>query len=130
LSVAAANITTNPPGLLSGPIYRYSGEGYYAAATINPGFGYWINLTGAGQIIFPETLAKGEELKEWFPEDWGKIILTDATETTYTLYAVNGEVDLSQYELPPSPLEGMFDVRFSTGRIAENLTDAEKNNRA
>jgi hypothetical protein len=125
LSVVATGVTTNPPGLQSGPIYKFS-TGYLPAATINPGYGYWINLSAAGQIIIPETLAKGEEPKEWFPENWGKIILTDATETTYTLYAVKGEVDLTQYELPPSPLEGMFDIRFSSGRIAEVLDDTEK----
>jgi hypothetical protein len=125
LSVAAAGVTTNPPGLQSGPIFKFS-TGYLPAATINPGYGYWINLSAAGQIIIPETLAKEEEPKEWFPENWGKIILTDAIETAYTLYAVKGEVDLSQYQLPPSPLEGMFDIRFSSGRIAEVLDDTEK----
>ena len=123
LSVTAANVTTVPPGLQSGPIYKYSG-GYQAATTIDPGYGYWIKLTGAGQIIIPETLAKGEEPKEWFPENWGKIVLTDAAGISYTLYAVNGEVDLSQYELPPAPMAGMFDIRYSSGRIAEDINSS------
>jgi len=54
LVVTAANLTTNPPGLQSGPIYKYSG-GYSIATTLDPGYGYWIKLTGAGQIIIPET---------------------------------------------------------------------------
>ncbi|HEY6625755.1 MAG TPA: T9SS type A sorting domain-containing protein, partial [Ignavibacteriaceae bacterium] len=124
LSVTAANVTTNPPGLQSGPIYRYSG-GYAVATTLDPGYGYWIKLTGAGQIIIPESMAKGE-IVEYFPENWGRIILTDATGINYTLYAVKGETDLSQYELPPAPMAGMFDIRFSSGRIAENLNSAIK----
>jgi len=52
--------------------------------------------------------------------------LTDAAGINYTLYAVRGEVDLSQYELPPAPMAGMFDIRFSSGRIAENLNSAIK----
>ncbi|MDZ7624295.1 MAG: hypothetical protein U5J96_07620 [Ignavibacteriaceae bacterium] len=46
LSVTAANVSTNPPGLQSGPIYRYSG-GYAVATTLDPGYGYWIKLTGS-----------------------------------------------------------------------------------
>ena len=107
----------------SGPVYKYSG-GYQVATTLDPGYGYWIKLTGAGQIIIPETLAKGEKPIEWFPEDWGKIVLTDAAGVSYTLYAVKGEVDLSQYELPPAPMAGMFDIRFSSGRIAEDINSS------
>jgi len=122
-SVATANVTTNPPGLQSGPIYKYAG-GYQIAATIDPGYGYWIKLTGAGQIIIPESLAKGEKPKEWFPENWGKIVLTDATGISYTLYAVKGETDLSQYELPPAPPTGIFDVRYGSGRVAEDVNNS------
>ncbi len=125
LSVTAANVTTNPPGLQSGPIYKYSG-GYQVATTIDPGYGYWMKLSGAGQIIIPETLAKGEEPVEYFPENWGKIILTDATGINYTLYAVKGEVNLDNYELPPAPMAGMFDIRYSSGRIAEDINSSLK----
>ena len=71
LSVTAANVTTNPPGLQSGPIYKYSG-GYSVATTLDPGYGYWIKLTGAGQIILPEFLAKGTESVEVLPGGLGK----------------------------------------------------------
>ena len=125
LSVTAANVTTNPPGLQSGPIYKYSG-GYQIAATLDPGYGYWMKLTSAGQIIIPETMAKGSEPVEYFPDNWGKIILTDVTGVNYTLYAVKGEIDLGQYELPPAPPAGMLDIRFSSGRIAEDLNSAAK----
>ena len=124
LSVTAANVTTNPPGLQSGPIYRYSG-GYQTATTLDPGYGYWIKLNAAGQIIIPETMAKGEVV-EYFPEAWGKIILTDATGINYTLYAVKGETDLSLYELPPAPPTGMFDIRYESGRIAEDINSSVK----
>jgi hypothetical protein len=120
----AALVTTNPPGLQQGPIYKYSG-GYQTATTLDPGYGYWIKLSAAGQIIIPETLAKSEPV-EYFPKDWGRIVLTDAAGVSYTLYAVKGKVDLSQYELPPAPMEGMYDFRFSSGRIAEDLNSSVK----
>jgi hypothetical protein len=118
-----ALITTNPPGLQSGPVYKYSG-GYQVATTLDPGYGYWIKLTGAGQIIIPETLAKGDGEVEYFAENWGKIILTDVTGVNYILYAVKSETDLSQYELPPAPMAGMFDIRYSSGRIAEDINSS------
>lgn len=123
--VNTGNITTNPPGLLGGPVYKYTG-GYRVATILNPGYGYWIKLTGPGQIIISETLVMNEDQNEWFPENWGRIIFTDASGLTYTLYAVSEVMDLSPYELPPPPLDGMFDIRFSSGRIAEYLGNAEK----
>ena len=50
--------------------------------------------------------------------------MTDATGKKFTLYAVKGEVDLTQYELPPQPPEGMFDIRFGSGRIAEDINSS------
>jgi flagellar hook assembly protein FlgD len=41
------------------------------------------------------------------------------------LYSVKGEVDLEQYEMPPMPPSGMFDIRFSSGRIAEDLSSSQ-----
>ncbi|MDH3269558.1 MAG: T9SS type A sorting domain-containing protein [Ignavibacteria bacterium] len=83
-----------------------------------------MKLSGAGQIIIPEILAKETEPVEYFKEDWGKIILSDAAGINYTLYAVKGEVDLNKYELPPIPPVGMFDIRFSSGRIAEDINSS------
>jgi len=103
IAATAALVTTNPSGQQSGPIYKYSG-GYAVATTLDPGYGYWIKLLSAAQIIIPETLAKDGKPVEYFPENWGKIVLTDATGINYTLYAVKGETDLSQYELPPAPM--------------------------
>jgi photosystem II stability/assembly factor-like uncharacterized protein len=123
IAATASLITTAPPGQQSGPIYKYSG-GYQVATTIDPGHGYWIKLLSAAQIIIPEVLTKETEAVEYFPEDWGKIILTDATGVNYTLYAIKGEVDLSQYELPPAPPIGMFDIRFESGRIAEDINSS------
>jgi hypothetical protein len=120
--VSTSSLSSIPTGLITGPVYKFL-NGYQVTTTLDPGYGYWIKMNAAGNIIIPGTLTKGEEPKEWFPENWGKIIFTDASGTTNTLYAVKGVVDLSQYELPPTPPKGMFDIRFSSGRIAENLDD-------
>ena len=119
-TATVANITTVPSGLQDGPVYGYSG-GYTTPATMKPGYGYWIKLSGDGDIILPSALAKGTEPVEWFKDDWGRIVMTDATGKRFTLYAVEGEVDLNQYELPPLPPSGTFDIRYNSGRIAEDI---------
>ncbi|MDP2363495.1 MAG: hypothetical protein Q8M94_06960, partial [Ignavibacteria bacterium] len=121
-SVATSGITTVPAGLQTGQVFGYSG-GYTPATNLVPGYGYWIKLTGAGQIIIPIALFKGSaSLVETNTKDWGKIIITDNTGKSYTLYTVKGEVNLNDYELPPAPPTGMFDVRFGSGRYAEELS--------
>ena len=42
------------------------------------------------------------------------------------LYGVKENTDLQLYELPPAPMAGMFDIRYSSGRIAEDLNNAIK----
>jgi hypothetical protein len=122
-NAAVAGITTTPPGLQDGPVYGYS-SGYQVASELVPGYGYWIKLTGAGDInLPPSSFTAKVQAGEWIKEDWGKIVLTDNAGRSYTLYAVKGEVNLSQYELPPAPPSGMFDVRFGSGRIAEKIGD-------
>ena len=118
-----SGIITIPPGLISGPLYQYSG-GYQVATTMNPGNAYWIKLTGPGQIIIPNTLSKGTSIVEYFEEDWGRIVIRDAEGRSFTLYAVKGELDLNQYEMPPMPPAGVFDIRFSSGRVAEDINSS------
>jgi len=124
-SAPTAGLTTTPSGLIVGSVFGYSG-GYVTATNLEPGYGYWIKLSGAGVIDpLPEPLSKGStEAVEYIQDDWGKIIITDNAGRSYTLYAVKGEVDLNQYELPPMPPVGMFDMRFSSGRIAEDLNSS------
>jgi hypothetical protein len=109
----------------SASVFRYvPGGGYSAVTTLNPGFGYWINLTGAADIYLPGpffgTLGKNP-LEDVIKEDWGRIVITDAAGQNYTLYSADASVDLNMFELPPLPPSGMFDVRFGSQRFAEDL---------
>lgn len=121
--VSTSSLSTIPTGIIAGPVYKFS-NGYQVATTLNPGYGYWVRMNASGNILIPETMAKGQEQIEWFPENWGRIIFTDAAGTTNTLYAVKGKVDLNIYELPPAPPEGMFDIRYGSGRIAEDINSS------
>ena len=91
-----------------------------------PGYGYWVKLTGTGSINIPTSLSKGTTPLVEVNKEWGKIIITDATGKNYTLYSVKGEVNLEDYELPPAPPAGMFDVRFGSNRYAEQLSTSNQ----
>ena len=124
-SVATSGLTTVPSGQQTGTIWGFNGTVYTAATTFEPGKGYWVKTLSACDIVIPEALSKGSgEVVDLFKEDWGRIILTDAAGKSYTLYAVKGEVDLDQYEMPPAVPGGMFDIRFSSGRIAEDINSS------
>jgi hypothetical protein len=121
-NAAVSGITTIPAGLQSSAVYGYSG-GYQVVDYLIPGHGYWIKLSAPGLINLPAALEKGNsDIQDYINDDWGRIIISDASGKSYTLYAVNGQVDLNNYELPPLPPAGMFDVRFGNGRFAEDLS--------
>jgi len=120
----AALTAANPH--ITGTVWAYNGIQYVPATNLVPGYGYWVEVTNADPIVIPAVpFAKGSgEVVELFKEDWGRIILTDALGKSYTLYAVEGEVDLDQYNMPPLPPAGSFDIRFSSGRMAEDLNSS------
>lgn len=125
----ANGIISIPPGLISSPVYKFSG-GYQVTDTLEPGFAYWVKTSGYGKLIIdttcvstlPNSFSKKSNSEELFKEEFGRIIITDATGKSYTLYAVNSWTDLEKYELPPPPPAGIFDIRFISGRIAEEIS--------
>ena len=121
-SPLVSGLTTTPAGLLvAGTVYGWNGS-YFNPTNLEPGYGYWLLSTGDG-VINPPTLAKGTSklVAQDNTEDWGKITLTDAAGKSYILYAVNGEVNLESYQLPPLPPTGMFDVRFGSGKNSRKV---------
>jgi C1A family cysteine protease len=124
LSITALK-AANPQ--ITGTVWGFNGVQYVAATNLVPGYSYWVKVTSAGDITIPDALSKGDgKVVELFKEDWRRIVVTDAAGISTTLYAVKGEVDLDQYELPPMPPSGAFDIRYSSGRIAEDINSTVK----
>ncbi|HSP87210.1 MAG TPA: T9SS type A sorting domain-containing protein, partial [Ignavibacteriaceae bacterium] len=83
-------------------------------------------LLDTAQIILPPPAFKGpSKIVNKINQDWGKIVIIDNAGRSKTLYATSGDVNLDAYELPPLPPSGIFDVRYGSGRYAEDL---DKNN--
>lgn len=119
--VNAEDVTTTPPGLLQSSIFSYN-NGYEVATQLHPGFGYWLRLTGSGLINLPSSDNKPSfKLADYLNPEWGKIIFTDNSGVSKTLYIANDKTNLEMFELPPFPPAGLIDVRFSSNRFVENL---------
>jgi hypothetical protein len=113
VTVPVGSVTTTPPGLINATIFGYNGA-YVAATDIEPGYAYWIKLSAAGSINLGGPLGKeGAQYVSSIKEDWGRIIITDATGKSFTLYAADSKTDLNYFEMPPMPPAGSFDVRYS-----------------
>jgi hypothetical protein len=122
-TVSTSGVTTTPSGLITGSFYQYiPNTGYQTATTLTPGYGYWVELTGAGSINIPSVLEKTTNTSvNKIKENWGKIIINDAAGKSYTLYSTNESSELNSFNLPPLPPVGLFDVRFGSQRFVEDL---------
>jgi len=98
---------------------------------INPGEGFWIKgpLTLSYSCIKPYPSAS--PLNSFAPVQPGSsITFTDENGRTSTLYFSENPSDypaVTQYDLPPVPPSGAFDVRFASNRYAECFPADEKN---
>ena len=123
--IPLSQITTTPPGVVATYFFEYN-DGYYIADTLLSGKGFWVRVTDDGVINLNGGLLKNEEEEKLLLADinpnWGKIIITDNEGKSTILYATDKETDFSLYELPPPPPAGVFDVRYSSGKLAENIS--------
>jgi hypothetical protein len=78
-------------------------------------------MNAAGKILLPNrTTAKiVNETQNYIKENWGRIIISDSENKSYTLYSSK---DNSQIVLPPAPPANIFDVRFSSQKLVEDLS--------
>lgn len=98
-----------------------SGTGYTGADTLKPGYGYWVKVIGAGQLIRNSAMALPKGTPDIIAA-MNSITLTDEGGRSQTLYfgpAGDGEIDMQRYEMPPFPPKESFSARFASGRILE-----------
>lgn len=121
-------LTSTPTGIIATYFFGYN-DGYYIADTLKSGQGYWVRITQDGVLnLNGSSLKKLEEeiqpIAE-LSEDFGKINVADNEGNSVTLYAAEVETNLNLFELPPLPPSGAFDVRYSSGRMLENLNNEQ-----
>jgi choice-of-anchor B domain-containing protein len=124
--VAASTIPSIPAGIITSQMYSYDG-GYNAAATLEPGGGYWAKSSQDGKIVLSAFLqgipAAAGPIAVPVPRTaeapaTGSLTFTDGAGRRSTLTLASelppGTVP-SSFELPPLPPPGAFDIRFETG---------------
>ena len=125
--ISISQITSTPPGIVATYFFGYN-DGYYIADTLKSGKGYWVRVTEGGVLnLNSSSLMKdGEQLQfAEMDKNWGKIKITDSKGKSITLFATEDEIESNFYELPPMPPTGIFDARYSSGRLAENLSSEQ-----
>ena len=104
-------------------LFGYNGS-YNEQELFNPGEGFWIK--GPRNLIIScikpsEALEYKINSTEIF-QSFNSITISDNSERGTKLYFgldMDGNVSLADYELPPVPPEGSFDVRFASQRMVE-----------
>ncbi|HUL42738.1 MAG TPA: plastocyanin/azurin family copper-binding protein [Bacteroidota bacterium] len=118
--IATATIRTQPGGIISSPFFGYNSS-YFIVDTLRPAGGYWVKVSQAGALVLDSAStfippAAGRKPVALNPD---RLIVTDATGRTQTLYIMAGAASTSNSpgsdELPPIPPSGGFDVRFYSG---------------
>jgi hypothetical protein len=124
--IPVSQITTTPPGIIATYFFGFN-HSYYIADTLKSGQGFWVRVTEDGVLnLNGGGLEKNEAQKQpiaKLSKDWGRIMITDSEGKNITLYATDQETDLNLFELPPMPPTGIFDVRYSSGRLLDNLSN-------
>lgn len=142
-SMLASTATPIAPITILTAFHRFSNStGYEASDTLQPGKAYWVKVSDAGQIVLRSgsllspaarsllaTRKANDRIpahKKDLPDDTKVITVKDARGHERVLFVSGtpvGQNDLTRHELPPPPPEGIFDVRFGSGRDVEVATD-------
>ncbi|MBI3194237.1 MAG: T9SS type A sorting domain-containing protein, partial [Ignavibacteriae bacterium] len=127
-------ILQEPPGNVLTNYIGYD-DGYYPASTIEPGKAYWVKTRNAGTLTLnvPSTTSPVASKKEKSELENLNVITVEPRSENNTsgshpkkLYfgkKNSDELDLEKYELPPSPPAGALDIRFSTNRFVELISN-------
>jgi hypothetical protein len=118
-SVDTSTITSIPSGLRASSYFGYSG-GYVPVTHLDPGLGYWVKSSGAGEFVLrqsimsvPKTLSSGNGTLDGL----SSITINDSKGGSQTLYFGSDTkctIPASMFVMPPLPPTGAFDARFES----------------
>ncbi|MBI2418270.1 MAG: T9SS type A sorting domain-containing protein [Ignavibacteriales bacterium] len=115
--LSVATLSTIPAGIVNSSYFGYQG-GYAIASDLGSGKGYWVRATQSGVLVIPVVAEKTAAPTTSAALPKQSISVTDANGNKTILYLVSGNENMMQYDLPPVPPQGVFDVRFTEGRVA------------
>ncbi len=108
-------------------VYGYNTDkGYYAVSEMLPGLGYFIKVNTDGYYMLKSSKVVPsktglESSKDEVYAASSKIIVKDNAQRETAVYMNNDkELDLTYFELPPTPPAGLFDVRLNNNKFITN----------
>ncbi len=124
-----AAIVQMPPGIVISSYYEYHG-GYLTSTNLTPKKGYWVKSNAPGKLILTSSGAVPRAGATHSPPTDGAntLTITDAAGQTQQLFfgSEPNNRSLAEFELPPLPPDGVFDVRFASQRLFDILNSTSK----
>jgi immune inhibitor A len=127
--VPVSGITTTPDGIISSQFFEYN-SGYVVPTTLSPGKGYWIKVSSDGVINLPAASSSSGVTMARMAGFGGPTIvngqknglsinIADAAGRSKELRLLKEVGSTENYDLPPMPPRGVYEVRWSSDKNVE-----------
>lgn len=122
-SVPVNGVEQIPVGIVSSGYYSYGGAGYQIADSLVPHHGYWVRTNAGGKLVLAAGTVAPPAGAGPFASSSGllnKLTVSDNRGRSQTLYIDCGGTPgrrEESFDLPPTPPDGAFDVRYATGTL-------------
>lgn len=127
-NINISQVTTTPGGIISSPFYGYTNK-YEVATIMEAGKSFWVRASQDGVINTENALAKNNNQiipQENIKSTWIKIIVTDNKGNSQVVYGTNEMINFDGFALPPLPPDGVFDVRWDSNQLADEINSGTK----
>ncbi len=130
-NILTSSVVQIPDGNLISSYFGYTSS-YQISSIIESGKGYWAKVGDYGQMSLSsgsllQKLSFGDQFEKELSEAT-RIHFEDNVGTHQTLYVSprsNHVMDINLFQLPPCPPEGIFDVRYSSGKMLEYFNEGK-----
>ena len=119
-NIPVNTIISTPPGIVTSAYYKYS-NAYSITDTLKKGKGYWVQASASGILMKNTSDNNPSVLLGDSLNNFTKIIVTDNDNNSSTLYLAKTNQITQNYDLPPVPPSGIFDIRFGSDKLVESF---------
>ncbi len=116
-NIAVSSVISSPSGIITSSFYGFSNM-YFITDTLKSGKGYWVKTSASGTLM-KSTLDNITSVNSDSVSSWTKLTFTNSENSISELHLANANEITQNYDLPPVPPEGIFDVRFSSDKSTE-----------